>query len=289
MWFGFYIECQCGRSLWMCIIHGHNANKCTSVSISFSIVLGNTKCTWEHEGPLVRCSTLRGYGKAHLGFLQCILLSTMVPASKHPEAPVDYSQHASHALRFQSTYCIGATPNSFASSRYCLAGRPKCRFGFPSPMGRQQQYGNDTESLTWRRMYHSEDPWLLDQAPEKATCTPGQFNIARSDSKVNSDNATCYVNKYVSKIISYNAAIRFQDGGTDWTEKACCVVGLLCYRRIVTMNNDLNMCLCAVFVVILALWICSVCIAETQNDKATERKTQSKITSGSDCVWNIYE
>ena len=141
-----------------------------------------------------------------------LLLNAMVPVSKRPEMSVVYSQHISHALRFQRTDCIGATSSSLAPSRYCLADRPKCRFTFPSPMESQQQCGNDTGNLALR-MHNSEDPWLFDQAPKKAGFIAGQVNSDSPDSKVNSDNIKCYINKYGSKTISCNATISVQGGG----------------------------------------------------------------------------
>ena len=127
-------------------------------------------------------------------------------AAEHLEGPVDYAQHDLRTLCVKRKECIGVTSSSLKASRYGLAGRPKCRYGFPLPIESQQQCSKDTDMLTWR-IHHSKDQSVVNQASEKQTVIPGQVNIESSDSKANFYDARCYINKYVSKSMSYSATI----------------------------------------------------------------------------------
>ena len=83
--------------------------------------------------------------------------------------------------------------------KYCLQGRATCRFFYPWPEQRQQQFDENTDRVALRRLYPADDRWVVPHDIELAMFSPATINVLPFDPHRNVSEAMLYAGKYVSK------------------------------------------------------------------------------------------
>ena len=82
---------------------------------------------------------------------------------------------------------------------YCLKNRASCRFFFPWPEQRLQQYDETTDRIALRRGHAPDDQYVVPHNLELAAFSPSTVNVMPFDSLRGADQARSYGCKYVGK------------------------------------------------------------------------------------------
>ena len=96
--------------------------------------------------------------------------------------------------------------------KYCLQGRTSCRFFYPWPEQRQQQFDENTDRVALRRLYPADDRWVVPHDIELAMFSPATINVLPFDPHRNVSEAMLYAGKYVSKPEKWYYIEKPQDG-----------------------------------------------------------------------------
>ena len=85
------------------------------------------------------------------------------------------------------------------TSLYCLKNRAKCRFFFPWPEQKEQQFCDTTQRIALRRRHAPNDEWVVPHNLELAAFSPSTINVMLFDHYRGADQCRSYACKYCGK------------------------------------------------------------------------------------------